>query len=445
MNVVAEVYLVDASGYRGHADRVLTPSTEEEVLAILREVSREKIPLTVTGARTGLAGGGIAEGGWMLSLEKFRKCEIRQGAAVVGPAVLLRDLQAAARPSGQFYAPDPTENTASIGGAIATNASGSRSFMYGAVRRHLLGLRVALLDGRVLDVKRGDAIDFAVTDIPLPNTTKYSAGFPLRNGMDWVDLFCGSEGTLGVVLEATVQLLPLPGELFAGVIFFPEEDAALDAVDAWRPVPGLRMLEFFDGDSLRLLGEKHGAALLIEQEIQDDQEEERWIERLESAGARVDASWFAAGDRDRERFRQFRHSLPEKVNATVRQHGLQKLGSDFAVPLDRNREMMRIYRALLKARFPGPHVIFGHIGDAHVHVNLLPRTEEESAIGKELMYEFAGEAVRLGGAVAAEHGLGKRKARFLALQFNADQIEAMRAVKRRFDPDALLGRGTLFP
>ena len=122
-----------------------------------------------------------------------------------------------------------------------------------------------------------------------------------------------------------------------------------------------------------------------------------------------------------------------------------KLGSDYAVPVARNREMLAEYRAGLEREFPRQYVIFGHIGDAHLHVNILPETETQFARGQELMLEFARRAVALGGTVSAEHGLGKRKAHLLALQYTAGEIEAMKQVKRRLDPQWLLGQGTLFP
>ena len=124
--------------------------------------------------------------------------------------------------------------------------------------------------------------------------------------------------------------------------------------------------------------------------------------------------------------------------------GFVKLGTDYAVPLDRNREMMAIYRRVMDEEAPGRYVIFGHIGDAHVHINSFPETRAQFERGKEVMTTLAREAVKLGGTVAAEHGLGKRKAHLLEIQYPPDQIEAMKQVKRRFDPAWLLGRGTLF-
>ncbi len=416
--------------------------------AALREASATKTPVTVGGAGTGVTGGRVAFGGWVLSLEKLTRLEIRAGCAIAGAGVLLRDLHAAAQASGQFYPPDPTETGASIGGTIATNASGSRSFRYGSTRRWLESLRVVLSDGSVREFERGQAIDFEPAAIPLPRVTKNTAGYLLRPGMDWVDLFCGSEGTLGVVTEARLRLLPAPKAVLGGVVFFAEDDAALNAVEAWRDA---RMIEYFDRHSLRLMRPRFpeiptqaAAALLIEQELesQDDPRIDRWLERVESSGALAEESWFALSAADRERFRRFRHGLPEIVNDTVRQSGAMKMNTDYAVPLEQNRAMLSYYRERLDQEFPGRYVIFGHIGDAHVHVNLFsdPANPEHAT---KVLSDLARRAVALGGTVSAEHGLGKRKAHLLEIQYTPEQLEAMRAVKRRLDPANILGRGTL--
>jgi FAD/FMN-containing dehydrogenase len=131
------------------------------------------------------------------------------------------------------------------------------------------------------------------------------------------------------------------------------------------------------------------------------------------------------------------------VNETVRRNGTMKMHSDYAVPLDRNREMLAYYRARLEEEFPGRYVIFGHIGDAHVHVNIFSDAANP-ARASDLLLEFARHAVELGGTVSAEHGVGKRKAHLLRLQYAPEHLEAMRAVKRRLDPNNILGRGTVF-
>ena len=446
--MVDPAYLTDASGFTGAAERVIVPANEAEVVAAIAEAVRTLTPLTIAGAGSGLTGARVPQGGWVLSLEKFRRLEIEAGFARVGPAITLMELRDAAAKTKQFYAPDPTEISASIGGTIATNASGSRSFRFGATRRHLRAIKVALLDGTVRWFRRGEKIDFDVPTIPSPAVTKNTAGYRLAPGMDWVDLFCGSEGTLGVTLEAEVALLATPSELFSGVIFFSSDDDALDAVRGWRGVAELRMLEYADRQTLQMLRVRYPeiprnaeAVLLIEAEGDDV---DAWEQRLTATHALTEASWFALNARDRERFRAFRHSMPDLVVETMRKRGFMNMGTDYAVPLDRDRDMLRFYRERLEAELPGSYVIYGHLGDAHLHLNMLPSTADEAGRATHLLKEFAAHAVSLGGTVSAEHGLGKRKASLLRLQFDEASIDQMRAVKRRFDPHWLLGRGTLF-
>ena len=382
--MVDERYLTDASGFTGWAERLVVPENEAQVVETLREAVKTGTPVTVAGAGSGLTGSRVPQGGWVMSMERFRRLEIGDGFARVGTAVSLLELRDAAAPTGQFYAPDPTEITASMGGTIATNASGSRSFKYGSTRRHLRALRVAMMDGSVREFRRGEKIDFErefgfeAPRLPVPSTTKYTAGYRLEQGMEWIDLFCGSEGTLGVTLEAEVGLLPLPKELFSGVIFFASDEDALGAVARWRSVDELRMMEYADKGSLEMLRGRYPeipraaqAALLIEAEGDDV---EAWETRLTEAKALIEASWFAVGAKDRERFRAFRHTLPEVVVDTMRRRGFMNMGTDYAVPIARNEEMLKFYRARLEQELPERYVIFGHIGDAHVHVNMLPAT-----------------------------------------------------------------------
>ena len=445
-------YLEDASGFRGHAERLIVPADEAGVIAALQEASAKGVPVTIAGAGTGITGARVPLGGWVLSLERLNRLDVHPGYAIAGAGVLLRDVHAAAARSGQFYPPDPTETSSAIGGNIATNASGSRSFRYGSTRRWVERLRVVLADGRLLDVGRGDAIDFPIAAVAMPAVKKNTAGYALAPGMDWVDLFAGSEGTLGVITAARLGLLPAPKAIIGGVVFFAGDASALDAVDAWRGIENLRMLEYFDGPSLALLRGRFPAippaaqaALLVEQELEseEDPEIDAWLDRIEQAGAFAEESWFALSATDRERFRVFRHTLPELVNDTVRRSGALKMNTDYAVPCAKNREMLAYYRQRLEQEFPARYVIFGHIGDAHVHVNLFSDPADPKH-ASDLLVEFARHAVALGGTVSAEHGLGKRKAHLLELQYAPEQLEAMRAVKRRLDPGNILGRGTLW-
>jgi FAD/FMN-containing dehydrogenase len=412
------------------------------------------MPVTIAGAGTGVTGGKVPEGGWVLSLEKFCRLDISPGRATAGAGVLLRDLHAAAQAAGQLYPPDPTEWNASVGGTIATNASGSRSFRYGSTRAWVESLTVAFISGEIRTFVRGEQVDIRYAPLRPCGARKCTSGYYLREGVEWVDLLAGSEGTLGVVLEAKLRLLGAPGARLSGVVFFESEDEALQAVDEWRCINRLNMLEYLDAASLEVLRERYRdlpagarAALMIEQDFEEagsDGEVDEWVDRLAGAGA-LEESWFGETPADRERFRVLRHALPEIVNDRVRRNGFPKMSSDFAVPLERNAEMMAFYRKRLGEEFPGRHVVFGHIGDAHVHFNLLPESVADVERGRSLMVEMAREAVRLGGTVSAEHGLGKRKCHLLEIEWSPGEIERMKAVKRVLDPHWLLGRGTLFP
>jgi FAD/FMN-containing dehydrogenase len=446
-------YLEDSSGYKGFADRVLVPSDINELRAIVHEASASKTPITIAGAGTGLTGARVPQGGWSVSLERFRTLEVQEGKGRCGAGVSLSELQTAAAKTRQFFGPNPTEISASIGGIISTNAGGARSFRFGSVRHHVLALQVTFMDGQTRELKRGDRVDFPYQTLRQPATTKNAAGYYLQPNLQWVDLLSGSEGTLGIVTEAELQLLPEPAAILSGVVFFPSEEHALDAVDAWRTVPGLRLLESMDGRALDLLRPRYSdmpstaeAALLIEQDLysEEDEEVDLWTERLHGQSALEEQSWFGFSAADRERFRAFRHALPTMIVDKARHGNTPKFGTDFAVPIDRNRELYRYYRERCSKLFPDQYTIFGHIGDANVHVNLLPNTPKDAERAEELMEDFARYVVSLGGTVAAEHGVGKHKTNLLQLMYSAEEIEAMRDVKRKLDPHWLLGRGTIF-
>ncbi len=447
-------YIEDSSGYRGEADRVFLPVNTNEVCEIVQACSSKRIPLTIAGAGTGLTGARVPHGGWVISLERFRAIQVEKGRARCGSGAMLSDLQQAALQTKQFFGPNPTESSASIGGIISTNAGGARSFRYKSVRSHVLALEVVLMSGRAVRFERGDRVDFPVRPVRMPATTKNSAGYYLQPNVEWVDLFSGSEGTLGIVTEAQLQLLPEPAAILSGVVFFPSDDRALSAVDAWRPTSELRLLEFIDEHALKLLRPRYPeipaaarAALLIEQNLssQDNPQIEEWGRRLAEEEAFAEESWFGLSAADRERFREFRHVLPVMVLDTVRRNGFPKFGTDFAVPLDRNGQLYSYYKRRCEEAMPGQYTIYGHVGDANNHVNLFPTTPEEAHRGEELMYDFAGHVVSMGGTVAAEHGIGKNKVDLLKLMYSPEEIDAMRDVKRHLDPQWLLGRGTIFP
>ncbi len=448
-----ETYLQDASGYRGEAEEVFLPVNTAELTEVLLSAAHDETGVTVAGAGTGLTGARVPHGGSVVSLEKFRTLEIDHGLARCGAGVLLKDLHEAAARTHQFFGPNPTESTASIGGIFSTNAGGARSFHYGSVRRHVLAVVVTFADGETRRFVRGDKVDFPFTPVRIPSVTKNSAGYYLRPDLDWIDLLAGSEGTLAIASEIELQLQPQPPAVLSGVVFFKTDEEAFEAVEGWRSIDGLRLIEYMDEPALDLLRPSYAdipgearAAILIEQNIESEEDEEvdEWIVRLHSAHALEETSWFGFTPADQIRFRDFRHILPAMVTDTVRRNGYAKFGTDFAVPINRHRELHAFYRQRCTEVLPGQFTIFGHIGDANNHVNLLPRTATQALAAEKLIREFAELVVSMGGTVAAEHGIGKTKTDLLRLMYTPGELQAMLAVKAIVDPKQRLCLGNIF-
>src|ERR1041385_4581760 len=224
-----ESFLSDASFIReGHADRVVLPESIEEISQLLANANRERVPVTISGAGTGTVGGRVAFGGIVLATDKLNRIkqivhEDHGGFAVVEPGVVLADLQRAADHEGLLYPPDPTERGCFVGGNVATNASGARTFKYGPTRNYISRLKLVLASGEVVNLRRGEvhanannrlrignSIELTLPDYHMPATRKNASGYFIAPQMDPIDLFIGSEGTLGVICEIEVKLLPKP-------------------------------------------------------------------------------------------------------------------------------------------------------------------------------------------------------------------------------------------
>jgi D-lactate dehydrogenase (cytochrome) len=463
-------YLSDASFIReGHADRVVFPESVEEVAEIVAGANRDRVPVTVSGAGTGTVGGRVAFGGIVLATDRLSRIksivhEDGGGYAIVEAGVFLSDLQRAVDQEALLYPPDPTERGCFIGGTVATNASGARTFKYGPTRNYIRRLKVVLASGEILDLRRGDAradsngrirvgsIDALLPTYFMPVTRKNASGYFVAPGMDAVDLFIGSEGTLGVICEVETRLLPKPEGLLSGVVFFANEADVLALVAEARARVDARALEFFDHESLEFLRQKYSeipsdavGAIFFEQETTAATEEcvlNGWMALLDQHHAFSD-SWFATNEQDQARLREFRHQLPVLMNEWFARYNQRKVSTDMAVSDDAFPGLFRLYKETLQSSGLR-YTIFGHIGDNHVHVNILPRNESEGAHARDLYVQFLKYAASVGGTLSAEHGVGKLKREYLRFFYTDAQLREMAALKKAFDPNGILGRGNIF-
>ncbi len=505
--------LEDAAHYPGgHAAGVARPATEADVAALVARASR----VLPVGAQSSLTGGATPMGELVLDLQRFdRVVSIGSAEVTVQPGVPIGVLQAALARDDRFYPPAPTFDGACAGGVVATNAAGAATFKYGATRDWVRRLRVVLATGEVLDLVRGETtahpdgyfevvtgdrvIRVPVPAYRMPDVPKCSAGYFAAPGMDLIDLFVGSEGTLGVVTEVTFAVVAPAPRVAMVWIRLPSERAATElagtlrtaAHDAWRHGPArgvdVAAIEYLDARSLAIVQEDGAArrhqvavpddaqaALLAQVELPadaapsrdaacreianalDDDAPDTPLVRLcrllATAGVLDRAEIALPGDRRQADLTAVREAVPEGVNRRVgearrrEETAMEKTAADMIVPFSRFRESLALFRRAFGSRNLD-HAIWGHISDGNVHPNVIPATMEDVARGRQAILECGREIVRLGGCPLAEHGVGRNpvKQALLRQLRGAQGIAGMRAVKTALDPHGKLAPGVLFP
>lgn len=458
-------YLRDASGYSGgYASEVVIPETRDELTAFLKS---NRQPITVSGAGTGVTASRIPSSGIIVSLERFNEISIVENNSIeVGAAVSLRDLQTFLQGTPWFYPPNPTETWASIGGTLATNASGARSYKFGVTRDYVLDIEINLANGHTVRLTRtpkvteplklddGLLLKFPPVHYQSPSC-KNAAGYYVRKGMDWLDLFIGSDGTLGIITRCRLKLLPRPVDFISGILFFSSDESCWKLVEMLRSSSHERIspcsLEYFDKHSLALLRHKitnipgqAQAALFFEQDVTDnyDLSLEAWYEFLSSKDILLDDSWFAQNAQDLQRFHDFRHELPQLLNEENSRLGRIKIGTDMAVADEYFNKMMVFYRSTLSS-CGLDYVMFGHIGDNHLHINLSPH-KDQMELAYNIYQTLVDRVLQWGGTVSAEHGIGKLKKKYFAQMVGDNAIRELKQIKRILDPDWILGVGNTF-
>ena len=444
-------YNEDALGMAGCFDGVFRPRSEQEVSECIRECASAKLPVTPQGLRSSLTCASISDRGVALSLEKMNRLidiDGKNRRAIVEPGIIVSELKNQLEKEGFTYPPDPTSaGECTLGGNVATNASGSRALKYGSTIDWVTGLRVIGGDGKTIELKNN-------------SSEKLCTGFGALYRP--VNLFVGSEGILGVATRIEIALTPLPPDYFIGVVFFSRMKHALDFVVEVRQDTSCAptSMEFLDEACIEIIrpGSKGFAIpadarviLYFEQEYRDDKEKEdlleKWLQRIEKHSTLSDDTQIALTEKQKTHLHELRHLVPSKANEdSIRatKTGGCKISTDWAVPYRKVHDLFAYFDEIRRLLGDIPVLRFGHIGNGHPHFNFIARNPKEKIAAETVDTMMAKKAVELGGVVTGEHGIGKLKREHLKLQYSPKILAVMKAIKKELDPEGIMAPGNIF-
>lgn len=426
------VYGYDNSRRQGQAAAVALPTDAAQVQALVRLCRQHRRPLVARGRGTNTTGASVPpDGAVVVSFERMnRLLDIRPGdrVAVVEPGLLNGELQAALAAHGLFWPPDPTSAAySSIGGNLACNAGGPRTVKYGAARDNVLA--ITAVDGR------GELLRFGAA------VTKSASGFDLAR------LLVGSEGTLALIVEATLRLTPLPAERRALRALYRDEASAAAAVARLMAQPVTpSMLEFMDGPCVRLAREigkadlpEAGAALMIEADGESAALPAA-VAALCKAADGEGCLGVAAADSEAEREQLW--AARKALSPSLRSLAPGKINEDVVVPVSRIPDLVAAAQRIAAAESL-PIVCFGHAGNGNLHVNILydPADAGQSTRAERALDAVFDAVIALGGQVSGEHGIGLAKRELLARALPPETLARMREIKAVFDPSCILNPG----
>ena len=431
-------YSYDGTSVEHRPDAVVSPRDTEQVSRVMQICYRDEIPVTPRGMGSGLAGASVpVSGGISLCLTRMNRMlnlDLANMLVRVEAGIVTADLQAQVESAGLFYPPDPSSiKHSTIGGNVACNAGGPRCLKYGVTGDYVMGLTVVLADGRVLQTG-GKAIK---------NVTSY----------DLTSLFVGSEGTLGIVTEVLLRLIPKPKFVCTAMAVYPVLDGASVTVNNVLLAGVLpATMELMDDTTIGTIEEylhlglptDAAAILIIEVDGGDEETVTREIEMIDRVCRASGASEVRVAKTDAQRNDLWRGR--RSVSPSLARRRPNKLGEDISVPRAAIPEALRRIKAVGQ-QHGLPIAVYGHAGDGNLHPNILydKRDPAEARRVEEASRDIFGIAVGLGGTLSGEHGVGVLKLPYLGLAASPIEIELMQAIKRVFDPKGILNPGKKFP
>lgn len=428
-----DLYAQDQSAHEAHCPEVIVwVENAEQVSSVLVYANEKRIPVTAWGAGTSLEGNPIAlNGGILVSFAHMNKIVAIHAddfQVTVQPGLGYKDLNLQLARHGLFFAPDPGAN-ASIGGMLANNAAGTRTVKYGATKDNVLRMQVVLADGRMVEAGS--------------RSVKQSSGYDLAH------LFIGSEGTLGLITEATLKLEPIPEHISAAVACFEHVDDAIQAVVAVRGCgTEPAALEFLDGFTLGSISQSNGLGMpakptiFMEFHASHVSALEAILDTVQEICREAGALSIQTTTNNAERLKLW-HARHHTYETIVRRHPGQKVYiSDVAVPISAYPELIAFIEAY-RTEHNMTAYAFGHAGDGNIHI-CTPFTSDTFQSVYDMNTEVVHKAISLSGTSTGEHGVGIGKSRFMKME-HGTALEIMREIKQTLDPNCILNPGKIFP
>lgn len=450
-------YLIDESKTKGFAESISFPKTEAEIVAVVKQIQGAAGTITIQGGKTGIVAGAVPNGGHILNLSEMTACVDSQlladgtGRITVQPGMNLLELNLEInrrfKKEKMIWPLQPTEETATVGGVVASGANGIHAYYYGEIKPYVEAVRLVKANGEVVSISRSEA----ETEL---------------------DLMIGGEGIYGVISEVTLKLIPKPEEVWGISFFFTalneisaftEKLAELEAIEGAY----ITAAEYIGREALDLI-EARKANMTKIKELPAVDERFAGLIYLELAGAEAmieglaeclmeaamecgsdpDDAWAVIGEAEVEKMHVFRHAAAETANLSIEEarrtdERIKKLGTDMMLRGKSFDEVVTTYQEDLKAAgLQGS--VFGHLLGNHLHVNILPKTYAEYESGRALIEQWSECICREQGKIVTEHGVGKLKAHLLDLAYPKEHQQRMKECKKKYDPQGLFNCGNIF-
>lgn len=454
-------YLIDEAKFKGDAESISFPINKNEILYILQELNHKNIPLTIQGGKTSIVGSSIPLSGHVLNLSKMNHVlayDTDNLTITVEPGITLVDLQLAIDEKfprkNLFWAPQPTETSATVGGVASTNAQGITAHYFGEAKEHIQSIKLITYDGKEHIISHDLTVNI--------NNNTYNL----------LDIILGSEGICGIITELTLKLLPKAETIWGLTFFFNDKNTLYSFINNIQnnnyneSNATIIAQEYIDRHSIDLVESRKNTMEKIKSlpnvenhfsdivyiEIQGNEEDIELVanslmEMAELCGCDIDAIWALCGETEVNKMRAFRHAISETINFSIEQacinhKNITKLGTDIAFFNSNFADISNMYINLAE-KYDLSFCLFGHLKNNHLHFNILPQNHDEYNKGLMLLQELIDNTTQNDVNLYCEHGIGKLKAKLLRNKLSTEKINIYHYLKETYDPNHMINQNNI--